>query len=279
MELSVDVGGWAAAAVVVAALLVRSGTAKVWPSASAAPPEALVVLAGSKPRARLALRAVGLGELAVAGAVLFAPPAGGGVVAVLGVVFCGYLAWARKVAPGSSCGCGSEASPITWRTFARAATLTAGGTVVGVGTHPWWQVAQLRPVAFVAALLCCAAVVLAVSPASYRWLLPLRRLRVRLFGHPLAADEDLPPAAAAVELLEASVAWQSTAHVVRSSLLEHWLVDGWRILRYAGRYGARPVTVLFAVDARARLGDRGEPVVRVSVLDDETDEQLALASP
>ncbi|MCG0290579.1 hypothetical protein L4B83_37670, partial [Streptomyces sp. PSAA01] len=117
-----------------------------------------------------------------------------------------------------------------------------------------------------------------------RWRMPLRRLRLRIAGHPLAATGTpaaVPlgatgtpaavPVAATVELLERSRAWQSASRVVRSALLDHWDDGGWRILQFAGVHGggtaARPVLVLFAVDAAASLDTVREPAVRVSVID------------
>ncbi|MER8158638.1 MauE/DoxX family redox-associated membrane protein [Streptomyces sp. NPDC094472] len=92
-------------------------------------------------------------------------------------------------------------------------------------------------------------------------------------GHPLTAT-GVPaavPVAATVELLERSRAWQSASRVVRSALLDHWDDGGWRILQFAGVHGggatARPVLVLFAVDAAASLDTVREPAVRVSVID------------
>ncbi|WP_349345311.1 hypothetical protein [Streptomyces rapamycinicus] len=117
-----------------------------------------------------------------------------------------------------------------------------------------------------------AAAALSADP-DRRWRMPLRRLRLRFTGHPLAATgaRTAVPVAATVELLERSRAWQSVSRVVRSALLDHWDDGGWRILQFAGVYGggpaARPVLVLFAVDAGASLDTVPEPAVRVSVID------------
>ena len=61
----------------------------------------------------------------------------------------------------------------------------------------------------------------------------------------------------------------SAAAVVRSALVEHWDADGWRVLRYTGVAAGRPVNVLFALDAAASSATVAEPVVRVTVLDEE----------
>ncbi|MEV0696158.1 hypothetical protein AB0I73_40740, partial [Streptomyces sp. NPDC050388] len=113
------------------------------------------------------------------------------------------------------------------------------------------------------------------------WLLPLRRLRLRVWGHPLFGSErgDRVPVAASVELLERSLAWQTASPVVRSGLLDHWEEDGWRILLYSGVYGtrenARPVSVVFALDATASRDTPDDPAVRVSFVDADSGEPVA----
>ncbi|MGW1085258.1 hypothetical protein ACWD4L_02575, partial [Streptomyces sp. NPDC002596] len=86
--------------------------------------------------------------------------------------------------------------------------------------------------------------------------------------------------AASVELLENSLAWQAAAPVVRSALLDHWEDGGWRILQYSGVYGdgenARPVAVVFALDATAGRDTGDDPVVRVSYVDADSGEAVAV---
>jgi hypothetical protein len=85
---------------------------------------------------------------------------------------------------------------------------------------------------------------------------------------------------ASVELLESSLAWQASAPIVRSALLDHWDDEGWRVLRFAGVHqderGARPVSVLFALDEEATIDSSPSPAVRVSVIDDDTQEAISL---
>ncbi|MGO4424849.1 hypothetical protein AB4Z54_40715, partial [Streptomyces sp. MCAF7] len=92
-------------------------------------------------------------------------------------------------------------------------------------------------------------------------------------------DGGVVPVAATVELLERSLAWRAAAPVVRSALLDHWDDGGWRVLQYSGVHGggpgARPVFVLFAVDAAASLDTVAEPAVRVGVVDADTGEPVA----
>ncbi|QLH19780.1 MauE/DoxX family redox-associated membrane protein [Streptomyces sp. Rer75] len=237
-------------------------------------------------RAALALRTLGALELLLCAALLALPPsvAAGGAAAVLGAGFLGYLGYARATAPGASCGCTArDDGPVGARDFARAAVVTAGGVAVALARHPWWVTAPRHP----AATGCCALVAVAglvALRADRRWWMPWRRLRLRLTGHPLAGTRPGTPAgarvpvAATVELLERSLAWQSTSPLVRSALLDHWDEGGWRILQYAGVHArggaARPVVVLFALDAEASRDAVREPAVRVSVLDADTGEPL-----
>ncbi|MBY8882942.1 MauE/DoxX family redox-associated membrane protein [Actinacidiphila acidipaludis] len=235
-------------------------------------------------RAGQALRAVGAAELAVAAALLAAPRAvvPGVATAVLGAGFVGYLGYAKVTAPESSCGCSARAEgPIGARSFARAGLVLLGGVAAATATTAWWTEMIRRPGWSALCVVAAAALLLAVSAdLDHVWLLPLRRLRIRLFGSPLAPAGGGPvPVAASVELLEQSLAWQAASPIVRSALLDDWDDEGWRVLRFAGVYeapgrGARPVNVLFALDTDASIDTTASPAVRVSVIDDATDEMV-----
>lgn len=274
----------AGAAAATAALLACTGLLKAAPRAThPTPPEAIAAFLGGEPRARRALRAVGVLELAVAAALVGLPPSAAGVATgALGLGFLGYLPWARSIAPHSGCGCAGRAVRVTWRTYARAAAVAATGVATVSLAAPWWQVTAARPGGFAVAAAAGLCGYLAVSPeADDRWLLPTRKLRLRLLGHPLAAPEEPVPLAASVELLESSLAWWSAAHLVRSGLLEHWLADGWRILRYTGRHetpdGSRAVSVVFALDAHATTCASRETAIRATVVDEGTGQVLTEA--
>ncbi|WP_406431806.1 hypothetical protein [Streptomyces sp. NBC_01589] len=118
------------------------------------------------------------------------------------------------------------------------------------------------------------------SELERRLLMPLCRLRLRVFGHPLVGRGDQVPVVASVELLEDSLAWEAASPIVRSALVDHWDEGGWRILRYTGVYGsgvrARPVSVLFAMDTGASRDTTVHPAVGVTVIDDDTDEVVAV---
>ncbi|ASQ98772.1 MauE/DoxX family redox-associated membrane protein [Streptomyces sp. 11-1-2] len=269
----------ALAPLVLAGVLGPAGAGKLFGRGTArqAPRTALARLLRDGGRAALVLRALGAVELLLAAALLAPPatPLPGAAAALLGAGFLGYLGYAHAAAPGSSCGCTArQDAPLTWRAFVRAAAVLAGGVAAALAQQPWWTAAARRPAAALWLVLAAAAALTALSAdPDRRWRMPLRRLRLRIAGHPLAATgaPAAVPVAATVELLERSRAWQSASRVVRSALLDHWDDGGWRILQFAGVHGggtaARPVLVLFAVDAAASLDTVREPAVRVSVID------------
>ncbi|NUS14327.1 MAG: hypothetical protein HOY69_23475 [Streptomyces sp.] len=278
------------APLVCAVLLAATGAGKLFgrQTAQLAANTVLVRVLNDGRRATLALRSVGAAELAVAAALFAAPDTvlPGVATAVLGAGFTGYLAYARVTAPESSCGCSARAEgPIGVRAFTRAGLVVAGGVLAATADAPWWTEAARRP-AGTTAVLVLAAVLLAVLAADLDRALrvPLRRARLRVFGHPLppaAGTGDRVPVAASVELLERSLAWQAAMPVVRSALLDHWDEEGWRVLHYAGAYrdgrGTHPASVLFALDLTLTVDSAPNPAVRVSVIDDETGEVVPSA--
>jgi hypothetical protein len=91
------------------------------------------------------------------------------------------------------------------------------------------------------------AVVVALSPElDHRWLLPLRRWRVRL-SHPLGNRPAEVPLESSVQQLWKSPAYESVVTQLSSDLLDHWDEGEWRLLTYAARTPAGPVTAVFAV--------------------------------
>lgn len=259
----------ALAALLLAGLLGWAGWVKLTGPAENA---ALTELLHDAGRTRSALRGLGTVELVLAAALVTGTHRAGWAAAALGAGFVGYLAWARAVAPAAGCGCTSSRSePVTARSFARAGLVVAGGLAATTADRPWWTVLADRQGPAVTILAVGVAVV-GMLTADPVWLLPLRRARLRLLGHPHAAVPADIPVAASVELLETSLAWHSAAEVVRSGLLESWDDAGWRFLRFAGVAAGRAVTVVFAVDAAATVDTTDAPVVRVSVVDDEREE-------
>lgn len=274
------------APLVLAGLLGWTGAVKLFSRGTVvqAPKTALARMLSSSERAALVLRGVGAGELLIAAGLLALPvnPVPGVAAALLGVGFLGYLGYGRALAPESSCGCtANEDTPITWRAFVRAALVLVGGAAAASAHADWWSTVSGRPAGSLGFLAAAAVVLLALSADLDRWwLLPLRRARLRVFGHPLfgtGAGERVP-VAASVELLENSLAWQAASPVVQSALLDHWEEDGWRILLYSGAYetaeAARPVSVVFALDATSSRDTPGDPVVRVSFLDADSGEPV-----
>jgi hypothetical protein len=266
-------------------LLALTGAGKLFGrrTAQLAANTVLVRVLGDGRRATLALRTLGGIELVLAAA-LFAVPDSwvpGAATALLGAGFTGYLAYARATAPESSCGCSArEEGPIGVRSFTRAGLVAAGGVVAAGTDSAWWSEISRRPGASAVFLGAAAALLLGLTADLDRiWLVPLRKARLRVFGNPLpSAAGERVPVVATVELLEHSLAWQTAMPVVRSALLDHWDDEGWRLLRYAGAYedarGTHPVSVLFALDPAMTVDTAPNPVVRVSVIDEETEEVL-----
>ncbi len=219
-----------------------------------------------------AYRAVGAVELVV-GALLVAPPVvafEGYLAAALSVGMLGYLTYAKVKAPESSCGClGDKEIPVRARGFLRAGVMVASGVLAAFGTQ-WWPAAVAdRPLATLVALVAGAALIVGLSPElDHRWLLPLRRWRVRL-SHPLTSRMDVIPVESSVQQLRKSAAFLSVTDQLRSDLLDTWEEGEWRILTYAARTDAGPVTAVFAVP----LLDYRPDDVRVALVP-EADEAL-----
>lgn len=266
------------------ALLGWAGVHKLTDRTAADPDSALLRVLRDTRRVARAMRLLGAVELGLAAVLLVRPmwAVPGLFAAALGLGFVGYLGLARAVAPDSGCGCTSgRHAPITVRSFGRAGLVVAGGLAAATTDRPWWTVVAERPVAAATAVAAALVVVGALSrDLDEVWLLPLRRARLRLLGHPLPEPAGGPvPVAASVELLEQSLAWQAAAPIVRSALLEHWDLDGWRFLRFAGAAGARPVAVVFAIAADATVGTTADPAVRLTVVDTDQQEVLPVAVP
>ncbi|MBM9507513.1 MauE/DoxX family redox-associated membrane protein [Actinacidiphila acididurans] len=273
------------APLVCAVLLAVTGAGKLFGrrTAQVAADTVLVRVLGDARRAALALRTIGGVEVALAAALLAAPTAvvPGAATAALGLGFTGYLGYARATAPESSCGCSAkQEGPIGLLSFSRAGLVVLGGAAAATADTSWWSRIADRPAVSTVFLVAATVVVGALTADLDRlWLLPLRRARIRLFGNPLPASAGPAgqvPVAASVELLERSLAWQAASPVVRSALLDSWDDEGWRVLRFAGVYedmrGAHPVSVLFALDRTATIDTTENPAVRVSLIDDETEE-------
>lgn len=275
----------ALAPLVCAVLMVLTGAGKLFgrQTAQIAANTVLVQVLNDTSLATYTLRAVGGVELVLAAALLAAPTTAlpGAGTAALGLGFAGYLAYAKVTAPESSCGCTArDAGPIGVRSFVRAGLVVVGGLAAATADTTWWSQIFGQPVASAGFLLATAALLVAVSAdLDYLWLVPLRRARLRVFGNPLPSSAgELVPVDATVELLEYSLAWQSARPVLRSALLDHWDDGGWRVLHYAGVYedarGTHPVSVLFALDRTASVDTTPSPAVRVSLVDEETEEVL-----
>ncbi len=249
--------------VFLAAVLGWSGTAKLAGGARVAG-SALHRLVGAR-LAVPAYRAVGAVELAVAVALLALPgPAGAVAAAVLASGFLGYLGYAAVATPKASCGClGKSRAPLSWRAFARAGLLLLAALGGIAADTAWWS--GIRPAGTGTLLTGEAALFVMLSAELDRyWLLPLRRLRVRI-TRPLAGASDEVPLHATVTQLQRSQAYREVAALLTSDVREYWDTGEWRIVCYAARYRNQSATAVFAVP---RLRD-DPAAVRVSFVDDE----------
>ncbi|SCL44114.1 hypothetical protein GA0070606_0144 [Micromonospora citrea] len=264
---------------VVGAVLIWSARVKLFSrhAAAAAGRTALARLFGQR-RALPAYRLLGGAELAL-GALLVLPPvrlAEAVAATALAAGFLGYLAYSRRVAPASSCGClSARPTPVSGRGLARAGLLLAAGGLAGLADGGWAGALAGRPAAGAAVLAAELAAVVALSPElDAAWLLPLRRLRARL-TRPLRGGTGVP-LLATVQQLQLSDAYRRVAPLLRSDVREHWDDDGWRFVGHAARFRGRSATVVFAVP----LADRQPDTVRVAVVDDATGQTLlGLAAP
>jgi hypothetical protein len=192
-----------------------------------------------KERVVAAFRVIGAVELVLAAALF--TPVGQWVTFAWFLGMLGYLSWAKLAEPESSCGCLSEKyAPVGIRALARAVLLA--GMVVTADLLPWYSV-------FPAAVL---LFLLSAELTDY-WLLPLRRLKVRL-RHPLAGGEFAVPVASTVQQLQKSTTYQSVYPILLSDLLDTWDEGEWRILTYTAERDGERATAVFAVPR-----DRYEP--------------------
>lgn len=225
-------------------------------------------------RASLTWRMVGGVELLIAaGLLLPAPhPAKPAAAALLAVGFLGFLWYARRAAPESSCGClSARPSRVSWRSFGRAGLLLAlSGLAAGLATS-WWPVAlSAGPLAVGVVAVELAGFVMLSPELDHRWLWPLRQLKVRL-THPLAGPARAVPLLASVEQVQASDAYRQVGTMITSDVLDSWEQGEWRILEYAARRDGEPVTAVFAVP----LHRHAPEAVRVALIDRESELTMA----
>ncbi|GAB3929410.1 hypothetical protein GCM10029976_029000 [Kribbella albertanoniae] len=229
---------------------------------------ALPKLVGEK-RATPAYRTVGAIEAVLALALLSPPVWTAEVLAAiaLGVGFTGYLVYAKIAVPEASCGCaGTAAKPVGARSIARALLLTATAAAALTASQGWWSAGPATLI-----LIAEAAAFVVLSPELDRyWLLPLRRLRIRL-SHPLAGTaSNAVPLAATHRLLLLSPAHRAVTGFLRSDIRDYWDEADWRFVSYTARYDGRPATAVFAVPHDAATPE----AVRVAVVDESSGQTL-----
>jgi len=239
---------------------------------AAAARSALPRLVGSG-RALPVYRGVAVVELVLGAALLLPPALRVEAVAAVAVTagFLAYLGYARLTVPEASCGCMSaRRAPVGVRSFARAAALLLASTAAVVDPAAWLEALAAQPVNAIAVIAAELAMVAALSPeCDAYWLLPLRRLRVRL-THPLAGASDEVPLAATVQQLHRSGVYRQIARLLSSDVREHWDEGEWRIVCYAARFRGEDVTAVFAVP---RLRD-APGAVRAALVDESTNKTM-----
>ncbi|TQN33538.1 hypothetical protein FHX37_3560 [Haloactinospora alba] len=211
----------------------------------------------------------GVEALLAAGLLLLPGMAGDVVRAATAVWFAGAalaLLRLRRRAPDQGCGCfgGVSTTPVGWRTIARAA-LFAGAAAAAVGADPSGITAGGG--AAVAAGTVTAAEVAVLAALSPELTELTARLRRRA---PCEVRE--VPLRRTMSRLRSSEVWQANA----ASLAERrphdvWRQGCWRLLRFSGSRGGRPVDVVFGVPVG---GHRA--AVRAVVSDADTGATLAV---
>ena len=236
-------------------------------SAGQAKRTALPQLVGEM-RAAAAYRAVGVAEAAIALALLAPPVWTVEAIATvaLAVGFTAYLVYAKIVVPEASCGCvGSSAKPIGRRAIGRALLLLAMALAATANTG-WWS----ADVGLAVLVLEAALFVMLSAELDRYWLLPLRRLRLRI-THPLSGTAtDGVPLAATQRRLLLSPAYRAVNGLLRSDIHDYWDDDDWRFVSYTARYDGRPATAVFAVPHH----DTTPESVRVAVVDETSGQTL-----
>lgn len=258
---------------IVGAVLVWAAVVKLTSRAAAreAQRSGLANLVGES-RALPAYRLVGVVETVV-GLALVTPPhlaVEGWAAAGVATCFLGYLTYLRVTSPESSCGCMSaKPTPVTWRSFVRGAVLVAAALGAAVASGHWYTAFAANPMPS-AAVVVGELLLIGSLSAEFdgAWLVPLRRLRIRL-SHPLAGQPFQVPLEFSVEQLTHSPVYRAVSGMLRTDIRDWWDDDKWRVVCYGARFPGehgqdRAVTAVFAVPQL-----RYEPdAVRVALVDE-----------
>jgi hypothetical protein len=131
----------------------------------------------------------------------------------------------------------------------------------------------VRP-ASAALLVAEAAALVALSPeADGLWLLPLRRLRIRM-RHPLADRSFEMPLESSLQQLLVSPAYRQVGPLLKSGLRETWDEQDVRVLCYTAEYDGTAATAVFAVPLRHYSPED----VRVALVDESTESTLLVGA-
>ncbi|HEX2418257.1 MAG TPA: MauE/DoxX family redox-associated membrane protein [Micromonosporaceae bacterium] len=219
-----------------------------------------------------AWRLVGGAELLIAAALLLPPALASeaGFAVAFSAGFLGYLGYARLASPDAACGClSSRLERISWRTFARAGlVLIMAGYAYGFADSWWPESISGNPLGGIVLILAEAALLLGLSSEVDRyWLVPIRKLRVRL-SHPLAGRSEHVPIEHTINQLQLSEPYRMLGASISSDVQDSWDEGEWRIVCYRIRQDhGQPATAVFAVPLRRYDPD----AVRVAVVDESSD--------
>lgn len=209
-------------------------------------------------------------EALLAAGLLLLPGTAGDVVRVAAAVWFAGAALSllrlRRNYPGQGCGCfgGVSTTPVGWRTITRA-VLFAGAAAAAVGADvSSVTVGSGTTVVVSAAIAAEVAVLAALSPE-------LTELTARLRRRTPCEVREVP-LRRTLSRLRSSEVWQTNAaSLAESRPHDVWRQGCWRLLRFSGIRGGRPVDVVFGVPVG---GHRA--AVRAVVSDANTGATLAV---
>jgi len=186
---------------------------------------------------------------------------------VLAAGFTGFLIYSKVVVPEASCGClKASAKPVGGRAIGRAVLLLATAVLAATASSGWWSAGSALAVLVVEA----AAFAMLSAELDQYWLLPLRRLRVRL-SHPYAGTESsTAPLAATQQRVLLSPAYRAVDGLLHSDIHDYWDDEEWRFVSYVATYDGRRATAVFAVPHH----DSTPESIRVAVVDETSGDIL-----
>jgi hypothetical protein len=158
--------------------------------------------------------------------------------------------WGMRHAPDAGCGCfgAARSEPVSGRTVARAAVLSAFALVAALAGDAW--AGALSHPAAVAVVLAAGVALLAATPE-----LRPRDVRLRA-GEAVCSHRPAPPRRT-LERLRASELWADARQYLAAEVpTEEWRDGCWRYLTYPATYADQAATAVFALYlGRSRASD------------------------